>query len=244
MKEHLLVAKKPLKNNVREKSLIKSNQGFTIVEIMIALILVVGILSLSLSDTFNNDANLDEEADNLERALRFMADESALRNTVVRLHFMLGKAPQEYAIEYGPSDSFILPPESDAQAAGTLSKEEQEKADEVTKNTNLKFNKVQEYQDSNSEVKEDVKILGVGLLSSAKFKDTGEISVYSYPTGEKDEALILLANENAVVSLEINAFNQKIEKRTHKIENLSNREIVELQAAKAKEIFETWLKNK
>jgi prepilin-type N-terminal cleavage/methylation domain-containing protein len=238
------VMRKLLRNKfILQKNLLRSNQGFTVIEILVALVLVVLVLSLAMSSSFNSSSHLDEEAENLERAVRFMSDESALRNSVVRLHFMLGKAPQEYAIEYGPSDSFILPPEPETEAA-SLSKEEQEKADALLKSVNMKFNKVQEFQDSNSQVADDVKILGIGSSASSKFKDTGDVSIYAFPTGEKDDALILLATDEAVVSLEINAFNQRIEKRTHKIENLSNKEIADLQAKKAKEIFEQWLKNK
>jgi prepilin-type N-terminal cleavage/methylation domain-containing protein len=236
--------RKLLRNKfILQKNLLRSNQGFTVIEILVALVLVVLVLSLAMSSSFNSSSHLDEEAENLERAVRFMSDESALRNSVVRLHFMLTKAPQEYAIEYGPSDSFILPPEPESEAA-SLSKEEQEKADALLKSVNMKFNKVQEFQDSNSQVAEDVKILGIGSSASSKFKDTGDVSIYAFPTGEKDDALILLATDEAVVSLEINAFNQRIEKTTHKLENLSNREIADLQAQKAKEIFEQWLKNK
>jgi prepilin-type N-terminal cleavage/methylation domain-containing protein len=238
------VMRKLLRNKfILQKNLLRSNQGFTVIEILVALVLVVLVLSLAMSSSFNSSSHLDEEAENLERAVRFMSDESALRNSVVRLHFMLTKAPQEYAIEYGPSDSFILPPEPESEAA-SLSKEEQEKADALLKSVNMKFNKVQEFQDSNSQVAEDVKILGIGSSASSKFKDTGDVSIYAFPTGEKDDALILLATDEAVVSLEINAFNQRIEKTTHKLENLSNREIADLQAQKAKEIFEQWLKNK
>lgn len=230
-------------NFIQQKNLLRSNQGFTVIEILVALVLVVLALSLAMSNSFDSGGHIDEEADNLERAVRFMADESALRNSVVRLHFLLGKAPQEYAIEYGPSDSFILPPEPENTTA-SLSKDEQEKADAVLKTVNLKFNKVQEFQESNSQIAEDVKILGIGSSSSLKFKENGDASIYAFPTGEKDDALILLASDDSIVSLKINAFNQKIEKETHKIENLSNKEITDLQTQKAKEIFEKWLKDK
>ncbi len=196
-----------------------------------------------MSDSFNTSADLDKESDSLERAVRFMSDEAALRNAVVRLHFMLNKAPQEYAIEYGPSDSFILPPESEFENK-VLSKEEEEKAAKQTKEINLKFNKVQEFQDSNTEVSDNVKILGIGNASSEKLMTTGDVSIYSFPTGEKDDALIILANEEKVISLEINPFNSKIEKKVSLIEQVGNRELIDLQNEKAKEIFETWLKDK
>lgn len=238
-----MVQKRQLLSNFIQPKLLKSNKGFTLIEILIAFVLILFVLTMAMSDTFNTGADLEKESNNLERAVRFMSDEAALRNAVVRLHFMLNKAPQEYAIEYGPSDSFILPPESDT-AIKILTKEEEEKLAKQTKEINLKFNKVQEFQDSNTEVSDNVKILGVGNASSEKFMSTGDVSVYSFPTGEKDDALILLANEEEVISLEINPFNSKIEKKKFKITPVGTRELGDLQTEKAKEIFETWLKDR
>ncbi|AUN97964.1 type II secretion system protein [Bacteriovorax stolpii] len=231
------------RNKFIQAKLLKSNQGFTVIEILIALVLITLVMAMALSNPFSTSQDLDQESDNIERAIRFMSDEAVLRNSVVRLHFMLGKAPQEYAVEYGPSSSFVLPPEPEHEST-SQSKEEEEKEAKRLKETNMQFNKVQEFQDSNKEMPEGVKILGVGNGNSEKFKSTGDVSVYTFPTGEKDDAIIILANDENVISLEVNPFNQKIEKKTHKLENPGNREINDLQAAKAKEIFETWLKER
>lgn len=238
-----LARKRQQLSNFIQPKFLKSNKGFTLIEILIAFVLILFVLTMAMSDTFNSGADLDKESNNLERAVRFMSDEAALRNAVVRLHFMLSKAPQEYAIEYGPSDSFILPPVSEFENK-ILSKEEEEKVAKQTKDINLKFNKVQEFQDSNTEVSDNVKILGIGNASSEKFMSTGDVSIYSFPTGEKDDALIILANDEMVISLEINPFNSKIERKNHKIELVGNRELIDLQNQLAKEIFETWLKDK
>ena len=233
----------PLQNKYIQKKILKSNQGFTLIEILVALALIAIFMTMAVSDSFNTSADLDEETNNLERAVRFMSDEAALRNSVVRLHFLLDQAPQEYAIEYGPSDSFILPPVNEFETK-TVSLEEEEKAAKLTKEINLKFNKIQEFQESNTEVSENVKILGIGNASSEKFISTGDVSIYSFPTGEKDEALILLANEDKVISLKVSPFNSKVERKSHQIERVGNREINDLLEEKAKEIFETWLKDK
>lgn len=240
---NLELRQKPLlQNNFIQTKILHSNKGFTLIEILIAFVLILIILSLVMSDSFNNSADLDNQSNDLERAVRFMSDEAALRNSIVRLHFMLGKAPQEYAIEYGPSDSFILPPASESESK-VQSKEDEEKAAKLTKEINLKFNKIQEFQESNTEVPDSVKILGIGNSSSEKFVSTGDVSIYSFPTGEKDDALIVLANDESVISLAISPFNSKIEKKTIKIEKVGTREIADLQTEKAKEIFETWLKD-
>ncbi len=156
---------------------------------------------------------------------------------------MMGKAPQEYAIEYGPSDSFILPPEPEFETT-VVTKEEEEKEKKRNKDLNLKFNKVQEFQESNTEVPESVKILGIGLSSSQKLKTSGDVSIYAFPTGEKDDAIIILANEESVVSLAINPFNQKIEKKVEKLIPGENSDINDVWAKKAKEIFEEWLRDR
>lgn len=232
-----------LRNNSIQSKILKSNQGFTVIEILIALVLITLVLAMALSDPFSTRKDLDQESDQIERAVRFMSDEAVLRNSVVRLHFMLDKAPQEYAVEYGPSSSFILPPEPEFETA-VQSKEEEEKTNKLLKETNLKFNKVQEFQESNKEIPEGVRIVGVGNGNSQKLKTTGDVSIYTFPTGEKDDALIILANEDTMISLAVNPFNQKIDKETHKIEGAPNRELQDLQADKAKEIFEKWLKER
>ena len=226
---------------IRFRKILNSNQGFTLIEILVALVLVAIVLGLALPDSFSTAGNLDQQSDDIERSVRFMSDEAALRNSVIRLHFMLGKSPQEYAIEYGPSSSFVLPPESEIEPT-TLTLDEQEKAKKEESSLNLKFNKIKEFQESNKEVEEDIKILGIGHSNSKKLKTTGDVSIYTFPTGEKDEAIIILGNEVKIISLEVNAFNQKIEKKSYNIEAVGNRDIVDVQSELAKEIFDKWEK--
>jgi type II secretory pathway pseudopilin PulG len=246
--EQLVVLKQALRpllqNNSIKTKFLKSNHGFSLLEILIAMVLIIGILGIALSNQSNNNESLRTQSNDIERALRFMSDEATLRNAVVRLHFMLNKAPQEYSVEYGPSDNFILPPDPELNDK-VLTKEEEEKVNKTMKDVNMKFNKVQEFQDSNTEVSENVKILGVGNSNSQKMKSTGDFSIYAFPSGEKDDAIVILADEAGIISLEISPYNQKIERKSFPVEIVgSNRDINDVLAEKAKEIFETWLKDK
>lgn len=217
-----------------------SSQGFTLIEILVALVLIAFILGISLNSPFSSRNDLDKDVNSIERAIRFMSDEAALKNTVIRLHFLLDKEPQEYAVEYGPSDNFILPPKPEFETK-TESKEEEEKRQKETKNLNLKFNRVSEFQDKNYEMNSDIKVVGVGTPQSEKLQMKGEVSLYAFPTGEKDEALVLVASDEDIISLKVSAFTAKIERETFPLgKDVSGKDLAERQKKKAQEIFEKW----
>lgn len=231
-----------LKNN-NSHSFLNNQQGFTIVEILVALFLVAMVVGLGLSDNFSSDEDISKETDALQRAVGFMSDEAALRNSVVRLHLYLDKSPQEYAVEYGPGDSFILPPAQDFETT-TMTKEEEEAQQKKIRDVNMKFNRIQEFQENNMEIDEDVHVIGVGNATSKRMVDSGEVSLYAYPTGEKDDSIIILASDNQVTAITIDPFSPDTEKRSYKIDNEANRDILVVQKEKAKEIFELWLRER
>lgn len=233
---------RPLLSNQLIKNL-ANNRGFTLIEILVALVLIALILSISISNPFSSRQDLDKDVNSIERSIRYMSDEAALRNAVVRLHLMLDRDPQEYAIEYGPSDSFILPPKPEFEVT-TESKEEAEKKKKEAKSLNQKFNKVQEFQDKNNEMSGIVKIIGVATMQSEKLQSTGEISIYAFPTGEKDEALVLVASDEDIISLKVNPFSLKIDRESHPLGAIGEKDLTTIQQAKAKEIFEKWQKEK
>ena len=108
----------------------------------------------------------------------------------------------------------------------------------------MKFNKIQEFQESNTEIDEDVRIIGYGNATSKRLVDSGEVSLYAYSTGEKDDAIIIMATSDQAVAIKIDPFNPGTEKKSYKIENASNRDLLVVQKEKAKEIFEEWLKER
>jgi prepilin-type N-terminal cleavage/methylation domain-containing protein len=219
------------------------NQGFTLIEILVALVLIVLVTSLAISHPFSSRNDLDKEVNSLERAIRFMSDEAALKNSVIRLHFMLDKDPQEYALEYGPSDSFILPPKPEFETKAET-KEEEEKKKKEQKNLNLKFNKIAEFQDKNSELPSNIKIIGVATPQSEKMQMGGEVSIYAFPTGEKDEALVILGSDEDIISIKVNPFSMKLEHQIYPLGKATEKELTEKQQEKAREIFDKWKKEK
>ncbi len=229
------------KNNTTIKIL--NHQGFTLIEILVALVLITLVLSLAISNPFSSRDDLDKESSGIERALRFMGDEAILRNTVLRIHFLLNKEPQEYAVEYGPSDNFILPSEPKANST-VESKEEEEAKKKVLKSLNLKFNRVSEYSERNAEISTNIKVLGVANTQSETLQTEGEVSLYSFPSGERDAALIIIGSDEEIVTLKTNSFSPKIERHIQKIELGNSKELNDKKQNLAKEIFEKWKSGK
>lgn len=221
------------------KNILKSNQGFSLIEILIALALIAIVTALTISNPFNSSRELDNEVNKLESAIRFMSDEAVLRNSVIRLHLLLDNSPQEYAVEFGPSDDFVIADESEEN--NTISPSEKEKLEKQGKELNLKFNKVKEFQESNHSINENVRLIGIGNAYAKKLKTDGDVSLYTFATGEKDQAVVYLGNDSKIVALEVSPFSKKIKKNSYNLDDQKNTDIIEAQKEKAAELFSTWL---
>lgn len=234
---------RPLLHKNKYKNTYKANQGFTLIEILVAFVLITLVLSLAISNPFSSRDDLEKEANGIERALRFMGDEAILRNSVLRIHFILDKDPQEYAVEYGPSDNFILPSRPHTENA-VETKDEENKKKKSLKDLNLKFNRVAEFSEKNAEVPNGIKILGIANLQSEKPQTMGEVSLYAFPSGERDASLVIISSDDEIISLKTNAFTPKIERQIIKIGATNEKELAEKQQSLVKEIFDQWKKDK
>ncbi len=191
----------PLKTS--KKSLF-NDKGFTLLEILVALLLVAMIfLAFPTSDSVKAHRDLVSTVESLNRSLQFAANESILRNSVVRLRISLEKAPVEYTVEYGPSGNLPLPdmPEKTVKSLA----EEKDEADKLSA-LDKQFTKVEEFDDVKVELSEEVTILGVASSSQKKLISAGEASIYFYPTGEKDAAMIFFSTTEEMAWLEIQPF--------------------------------------
>ena len=223
---------------------IKEN-GFALIEILVALLLIslVMVTMVSGGGMFNASKKLGETFDNLERAVRFAQDEAALRNVIVRVHFELDAEPQQFSVEYGPDANFILPKKVlTFGQAETLSESEEE--DEERKKLNKKFNKVDEFEEGNQEINEMVRIVGIGTSLMEGFISDGEASIYFYPNGEKEAAIMILGTDEQVASLTTEAFTGNMERDYLNIqEEPASEELEEIHINKGKELYEKWFKS-
>lgn len=216
-------------------------QGFSLIEILIALVLVGLIYSIVKSDSLTSNRQLMEEAINdIERAIRYSVDEAALRNTIVRVWFDLEQNPVEYAVEYGPNDHTVIPFSKDADESNILTAESNAKK---LSQFDKKFNRVSEFQEKNKNFPEGIRMVGIGQGQTKKFISTGKVAIYIYPSGEKDEAFLALANDEEMITLEIDSYGEDFHRKYYSFENPGDiNQMFEERKKQAKETFDKWLK--
>lgn len=178
-------------------------------EILVALFLAALIfLALPSSENSRRHQDLQTAVDDIDRSVRFAASEAVLRNTVVRLRIELEKDPVEYVVEYGPSDNLILPvlePDKEKNL------EEAEAEKKTIAKLDSQFTKVEEFEDLTRELSPEVTLLGVATTFQKKLIREQAASIYFYPTGERDGAMLFFATQDELATLEVLPFQDKTE---------------------------------
>lgn len=221
---------------------ILSNQsGFSLLEIIVALVLIVLIVTLvPFGGADQEHDQLKDTMTKISRATRFSVNESILRNVIVRIKFDLEKFPIEYSVEAGKRADLVLP---ETQDLSRLSIKEREAVDESSKKFDNQFSAVAEFIDEPQVFPDAVKFYGLGTTYYSSLITEGEPSIYFYPTGEKDSAIVFLYTPLELAALEISPFEDTIRESFYQF---TPRELEDFDSAlesKAREIFEEWLQN-
>ncbi|MBP9674236.1 MAG: prepilin-type N-terminal cleavage/methylation domain-containing protein [Bacteriovoracaceae bacterium] len=187
----------------------KTQQGFTLFEIIVTLLLLSFILSAIPWRKENREhQRILSSLDILRRGVRVATNESVLRNTLVRLHFQLSKEPSSFVIEYATAPNHIIRPQT-TSAEGSLAEKQQK--EKILEKFNQNFSKIPDYEKFETVFHSDVKILGISTEVENRLVSTEDISLYFYPTGEKDSALILFATTHELVSFEVLPYSDKMQ---------------------------------
>ena len=218
-----------------------NRKGFSLIEILVTLILVSLLFAMVAGGTLSSSAKLDEGLSLLERSILFGKDESTLRHSLTRLHFLLDKSPQEFALEFGPEGSFVLP-EPVAEESYALSSGQREQLEAQKKDLDRKFNRVKEFQDKNNKLPDGIVIVGVSVGDRGKFLTVGEPSFYFYPNGDKDPALIVVASAEEVIGLGIGPYEDDITRYIRSIDQNARAELQAQQEELGRSIWEEWSK--
>lgn len=216
-------------------------QGFTLIEILVAMFLMAMVVVVVLTGgSSGQNQEMEETATNIERSVRFGMDEAALRNVVVRVHFELNKDPQEFSVQYGPNAQFIPPPQSESNPS-SLSGSDKKFYDEQSKKLASQFNRIRELKEDTFKVYLPLKIVGIGLGDSEQFIYDGQVSLYLYPTGEKDHGVVVLANDDQILMLTINPFSMEFETDIYPIQGEAEWDNI---ISQAQGYFQEWLQER
>lgn len=216
------------------------HHGFSLIEIMVALVLVSTMFLLIPSKAFNTEhEKLNETIDDFDRAIRFAQNEAVLRNSIVRLHIELDEEPIQYAVEYGPGENLALPEYIETDK---LSLREQEAHNKILKNLDSQFNRVQEFSEGAKPLPDNVIITGIVSSYIQEIKKTGSVAIYFYPTGEKDASLIFFSTPEEMATLDIKAFESNAEADFFRYSESELANLEYSQENRMKELYQTWLK--
>jgi prepilin-type N-terminal cleavage/methylation domain-containing protein len=186
-----------------------NDQGFSLLEILVALLLAALIfVAIPSSENSRRHQDLQTAIDDVDRSVRFAASEAVLRNTVVRLRIDLEKSPTEYFVEYGPSENLILPAMQDETEKDLKEIEEEKK--QLAK-LDSQFTKVEEFEDITREFPGEVTFMGAMTTFQKKLIREQPVSIYFYPTGERDGALLFFSTQDELATLEILPFQERTE---------------------------------
>ena len=224
------------------KQLQNDQKGFSLLEVLIALSLGAAVLGAIIVRVGDTRRDLKQGLNDLERAIRFSDSEASFRNSLIRLHIKLGdeeKPYQSYSLQYGPEGSFVLPK---AQSTKNLTESEREEEDKKAKALDRKFNKIEEFQEEDKELNGNIRFIGIGTTHNDALITDGNVSLFTYPTGEKDSAIIILGSDVEVGYIKISAFLQDFNTgyKPLVLEDNSEEEIYDKQRDLADEIFFEW----
>jgi hypothetical protein len=208
---------------------------------MVALVLVVMLFTLiPIGSGGGQRERLETVIFDFDRAVRFSVNESILRNSITRLTIDMDKDPMEYSVEYGTSANIILPELEDESKMSIKDREQQIK---VIKSLDAQFSRVDEFANETKKLPENVEVIGIASSYLNLIKADGKVSIYFYPTGERDNSLIFISTEEELASFDIPPFEDitHVDYYTYSQTDLVN--IEDSQDNKMKDVFEKWLKD-
>ncbi|MDD0852298.1 prepilin-type N-terminal cleavage/methylation domain-containing protein [Halobacteriovorax sp. GB3] len=227
---------------------VQNKQGFTLIEILVALAILALTATMMIGFFDTDRAELDKAASTLEKAVALSESEAIYRNSFTRIFFDLKSdtdleysdnpvilsTPQIYTVQYGTDSKITIDPE--------LFQIDEDEDDEellaLSKKQEQNFQPLPELEEGKVEIASTVRIFSIGSSLLKSNVTEGKIALYTFPNGEKDAGIIILGTTSELVSLTIEPFSSRTERRYYDIRGKQIEEIREIVEG----IYNEWLK--
>lgn len=200
-----------------------------------ALIVTIGVSSISTSDRDVIQASIES----LKRSIYLAQDEAVLRNTVTRLIFDKTKENVEFRIEYTENPEIKIVKLGDSSQS--LSLREEEELQKKQKNFQAEFTPIEEFKKQVGEIEGAVELYDIYTERNLKLSDNNYPSLYFFPMGDREDALIFLLGTKEIAKLEVSSFLDKIEEEFFSFEDYNINDDESLKRF-IKEQIENWKK--
>lgn len=220
----------------------RKQEGFSLIEILVALTLIALGTILGINAFESDRQQLESTFQEMDRTIRYAVNEAITRNSIVRIRFNL-EVPQdegmEFIVEYGDGADLVLP-----QAVDTSKMSIKEREEEVRRSKKLdnQFTPTSFFENGPKKLNENIRIYGIGSTYHNQLIIEGEPSLYFYPSGEKDSAIIILYTPDEMATLKVSPF----EDRTYDDYYVFTQDEIDFfdrtLESKSKELFLEWSK--
>ncbi|MBL7666179.1 MAG: prepilin-type N-terminal cleavage/methylation domain-containing protein [Bacteriovoracaceae bacterium] len=218
---------------------LRNQNGFSLFEILVALFLVTLIFISIPSSNQTNRKNLELALDDIDRAIRFAGNEAILRNSLVRLTIDMNEAPIVYSVE-AANDSKVLQLEENEKTVTSL-KEDESQQKKIAQ-LDSQFQAVPEFEKMKRELSEFVSVIGSYTGNKDRLIQEGKLSLYFYPSGERDSALIFFSSDTELATLEILPYQNKTTVKMVAYDMNSPLGMEQQQKAIMQEMYSEWLR--
>lgn len=187
-------------------NILKGNQGLSLIEILVALVLIAFATFSVIGNPFNSRQTLEDALTQLDRAVRFANQEALLKNKVVRIKLDMSTEPHSFTVEISQHSQLILP---ESQDTNSFSKDELEVYLKNQAKFNQGFSPVDEFKKNSKEINEDIKIVAIASSYNKKIVSGEPAYIYFYPIGYRDASLIFLASIDEVAEIRVQSVQEE-----------------------------------
>ena len=214
-------------------------KGFSLLEILVAISLIGIIAILGINFAQDSRSRLEATLSEFDRAIRYASNEAVFRNAIVRLRFLLDEEPQQYIVEYGKGSNFVLLESVDVKKLSISDRSDQEKR---RKKFDAQFSVTPYFEDGAKSLGDFIKVYGVGSVANNSITTEGEVSIFFYPSGEKDTSIIFLNSDEELASLKIPPFEDSTYDEYYTFNETELNFLEDNLSSRSEEIFSQWLK--